>query len=63
MKLIIECDEEGRVFVYEESESHYRIAEPEREKKLIRGTLESRNLDEDCALRPGEYLAIPLIEV
>ncbi len=60
-KLIIEHDNSGRVFFYEEAESHHSKVEKYRSQGLTRRTLES--LHNECAVNPGEYFVIDLVEI
>ena len=61
MQLIIECDDEGQVFIYEEADKHHKRVEPQRASERTRRTLETSA--EECAVSPGEYLVIPLVYV
>lgn len=57
MRLIVECDGDGCVFVYRESERHYKLtSEIRSEQGLILRSLES--LDENCTLSRGEYVEV-----
>lgn len=58
-KLVIECDKEGRVFVYHEDEKHHKAVEKVRQRQLQK--LDWDDIAEDCWVEPGQYMVVPIV--
>lgn len=58
-KLIIEHTLDG-VFFYYESESHHATTEPQRKSNGLE-RLDWDELEEECEVRPGQYMVVPIV--
>lgn len=58
-KLIVQCDEDGCMYVYRESDTQYRNNERIRRKDGLR-KLDWDDIAEECRVEFGEYMAIPI---
>ena len=60
-KLIIECREEG-VWMYHETERHHKKVESQRKADGLE-RLDWNDLANECAVHPGQYMVVPIVEV
>lgn len=59
--LIVECNEHNEIYIYHEELDHHNQVEPDRQKHLRR--LNWETIADECRVNPGEYMAIPILEI